>query len=442
MSKFFVWMLAAAFLIPFPAVAAETIHTHSLPNGLKILLVEEPKAPVVTVQVWYRAGSRNEITGKTGLAHLTEHMMFKGTPKYGKGEFSRIVAKNGGTENAFTGKDFTAYFESLSSDRLGLALELEADRMTNLLLDAKEFQLERDVVKEERRLRTEDDPQSLVVEALYAAAFMAHPYQSPVIGWMSDLNQLERKDAVAFYKRFYVPNNAVLVIVGDIDPKKTLQKIQATFGKVPKGFPAPPFRIVEPEPSGERRIVIKKEAQLPFIIAGYRTPNYDHPDHYALSVLTNILTSGKSSRLYRALVYDKKLALDTGGDYESLSADPDLLYVYGVPPPGVSLHLLEEALFAELERLKTEPVGERELQKAKNQIEAGFIMGRDSNFYRAMQIGTAEAVGAGYAYQESYVENIRKITAEDLMRVAQTYLTEDRRTVGILIPQPGRTDPQ
>lgn len=436
MPLLFCLLLASFLFLPIAPAQARTIQTQTLANGLKVILVEEHKAPVVTIQVWYRAGSRNEVTGRTGLAHLTEHMMFKGTPKYGKGEFSRRVARLGGTENAFTGKDYTAYFENLSADQVGPALHLEADRMTNLLLDPNEFQLEREVVKEERRLRTDDDPQSLVVEYLYATAFLVHPYHAPIIGWMTDLNNLERNDVTAFYKRFYSPNNAILVIVGDIDPKKLLPKIQQTFGKVPKGFPVPSFHMTEPEQNGERRFVIKKEAQLPFVFAGYPVPNFSHPDNYALGVLANILFSGKSSRLYRSLVYEKKLALDIGGEYPNLSANPDLFYIYGVPQPGRTADELEKALYAEIEKLKTEPVTDPELQKAKNQIEAGFIMGQDSNFYRAMQIGIAEAVDAGYAYQESYVENIQKVTKEDLSRAARTYLIEDRRTVGILIPQP------
>ncbi|HTN43174.1 MAG TPA: pitrilysin family protein [Nitrospiria bacterium] len=428
----FTWLL---FFSSSPALARE-IQTRTLENGLKVILVEEHKAPVVTIQIWYRAGSRNEVTGKTGLAHLTEHMMFKGTPKYGKGEFSRMIAKVGGTENAFTSKDYTAYFENLSADQIGLALNLESDRMTNLLLDTKEFQLEREVVKEERRLRTDDDPQSLVVEYLYAMAYLVHPYHAPTLGWMTDLDSLVRNDVTAFYKRYYSTNNAILVVVGDINPEQLFPKIQQTFGRVPKGFPVPPFHIVEPEQSGERRFVIKKEAQLPFVFAGYPVPNFSHPDNYALGVLANILFSGKSSRLYRSLVYEQKLALDVGGEYPNLSANPDLFYLYGIPPPGKNADDLEKGIYAEIRKVSTEPISDQELQKAKNQIEAGFIMGQDSNFFQAMQIGSAEAVGAGYGYQESYVENIRKVTKEDVMRVAKTYLIEDHRTVGILIPQP------
>ncbi|HEY5647946.1 MAG TPA: pitrilysin family protein [Nitrospiria bacterium] len=433
MSKRFLLLILFIVLIPLPA-PADSVETHVLRNGLKVILVEEHKAPVVTIQVWYRAGSRNEVTGKTGLAHLTEHMMFKGTRKFGKGEFSRIIARNGGTENAFTGQDYTAYFENLSSDRIDLALELEADRMVNLLLNPKEFALEREVVKEERRLRTDDDPQSLVVEQLYATAFQVHPYHSPIIGWMTDLNHLEQKDAAAFYRRYYSPSNATLVVVGDMEPKRVLQKIEQTFGRLPKRKPVPDLTIVEPEQTGERRFIVKKEARLPMFLAGYRVPNFRHPDNYPLTVLSKILGAGKSSRLYRNLVHENPVALDVGGDYSHLSADPELFYIYGVPLPGRTPVEIEEALFGEIERLKTEPVTERELQKAINQIQAAFIMDQDSNFYRAMKIGMAETIGAGLPFQQAYVKHIETVTAEDILRGARTYLREENRTVGVLMP--------
>lgn len=430
----YLWITVALIFILLPA--AQALETHTLPNGLKVILLEEHKAPVATLQVWYKVGSRNEMTGKTGLAHLTEHMMFKGTKKYGKGEYSRIIAKIGGTENAFTGTDYTTYFINIASDQINLALELESDRMVNLTIDPKEFELEREVVKEERRLRTEDDPQSLVVENLFATAFRVHPYHSPIIGWMTDLNNLTRNDAYHFYKKYYVPNNATLVIVGDIHSKTLLPQIKNTFGKVPPGRDPPPIHIREPAQMGERRFEIKKEAHLPFVFAGYHVPNYQHADSYALSVLANILSAGKSSRIYKNLVYEQKLALGAGGYYDQLSIDSKLFYFYGIPLPGIKTSQLEETLFEEVERLKQDPVNERELQKVKNQIAASFMMGLDSNFFRAMQLGRAETVGAGYEYPESYVDEIQKVTPEDILRVAKTYLVNDHRSVGILIPLP------
>lgn len=427
------FLLLFFLLVPVFGQAAK-IEEVILPNGLKVILLEEHKAPVVTFQVWYKVGSRNEITGKTGLSHLLEHMMFKGTPKYGKGEFSRIVAKNGGTENAFTGNDYTAYFENFASDRIELSLELESDRMQNLIIDPKEFQLEAEVVKEERRTRTDDDPYSFLIEKLYAIAFLVHPYHAPVIGWMSDLDHLTRDDAFDYYKRYYQPNNATIVVVGDFDTKALLPKIKTAFEKIPKG-PAPP-KYIPPEPPqlGERRTVVKREAQLPFVFTTFHTPNYKSPDTYALTVLANILSSGKSSRLYRGLVYQQQIALDAGGHYDGLTADPELFYVYATARPQVSPEEIEEALTDEISRLQTEPVSNQELQKAKNQIEAEFILGSDSNFYRAMRIGTAETVGAGHEYVTRFVDNIRKVTAQDVLRVARKYLVEDQRSVGTLLP--------
>jgi zinc protease len=437
---FTLFVFFLAFSLPWfsPALPATplNIQEHQLPNGLKIITLEDHKAPVVTFQIWYRVGSRNEITGKTGLAHLNEHMMFKGTSKYGKGEFSKIVAKNGGNENAFTSQDYTGYFEIFSSDRLDLSLELESDRMVNLLVDPKEFLLERDVVKEERRLRTEDDPVSSLVEELYADAFKVHPYHNPVIGWMTDLDRLTREDLYQHYKRYYTPNNAIIVVVGDFDTQTLLKKIEASFGKIPPGPPIPPVQIEEPEPQGEHLFYLKKEAQLPYVIYGYHATNYKDPDQYPLDLLANILSSGKSSRLYQSLIYEKKLALDAGGGYEAIQSDPELFYFYAEVQPGKAVEDVKKALDAEIEKIKQEPVSPTELEKAKNQVEAGFIFGQDSVFNRAMMIGRMETTGAGYHYIEEYLPHIRSVTAEDIQRVARKYFSEDGRTVGVLIPLP------
>ncbi len=408
----------------------------TLPNGLRVILVPEPKAPVATVQVWYRVGSRDEISGKTGLSHLMEHMMFKGTARYGKGAFSRMIAERGGNDNAFTSRDYTAYFENLSSDQIGLALELEADRLTGLVIADEEFALERDVVKEERRLRTDDDPLGTLIEQLYGMAYMAHPYQWPVIGWMNDLERLSADDVRAYYRRQYTPGNAVVVIVGDIDPNATLARIEQLFG--PLTGPPPPDRpaVVEPAQRGERRVTVKKDAQLPAVIVGYHVPNFRHPDAYALTVLAGLLADGPSSRLYRALVYDRQVALDVGGDYTALSADSPLLYLYGLAQAGAPGAEVERALLAEVERLKTGEPSERELTKAKNQIEAQFVLGKDSNFYRAMQIGTAEVVGAGRSYLDAFVANVRTVSGADIVRVANAYLGDGNRTIGVLEPTP------
>ncbi|HZC67799.1 MAG TPA: pitrilysin family protein [Nitrospirales bacterium] len=412
----------------------------TLANGLKVLLVEEHKAPVITVQIWYKVGSRNEVMGRAGLSHMLEHMMFKGTPKYGKGAFSKMIEKNGGNDNAFTSQDYTAYFENLAANKLELTLEMEADRMKGLLLDEKEFQLEREVVKEERRLRVEDVPMAYLVEQMYAQAFMVHPYHWPIIGWFNDLDAMTREDLKAYYDKYYVPNNATLVIVGDVKAETALPVIKKYFEGIPQGsLPAPPS-IVEPVQKGERRIVVKREAQLPFIYFGYKVPNFESPDVHALAVLENILSTGKSARLYDALVYREKLALQVGAGYNELATDPEFFTFYAIVKPGVKIADVEKAVLAEIERLKKEPPTEKELQKAKNQVEARYLFEQDSVFRQAMLLGTAETVGAGWQYIADYVDKLRGVTKEDVHRVARTYLNEDTRTVGILIPLPAKSE--
>lgn len=430
---FILLLLVAVWRAPVQATDTREV---VLANGFKVLLVEVPKAPVVTVQIWYKVGSRDEIMGRAGLSHMLEHMMFKGTPQNPKGTFSRTIRKNGGNDNAFTSQDYTAYFENLAADRVGLGLELEADRLRGLLLDEKEFQLEREVVKEERRLRTEDDPQAYLVESLFAQAFMIHPYHWPIIGWFPGLNAMTREDLKRHYDTYYVPNNATLIVVGDIKADALLPTIKQRFESIPKG-PEPPHRVAaEPEQRGERRIIVKREAQVPFVMAGYRVPNYTDADSYALTVLESLLSHGKSSRLYRSLVYEQKLALAVGAEYSVLQADPELFYCFAVVRPGQKVEDVEQALYRELKRLQTESPTAQELQRAKNQVEASYIFGQDSNFRQAMLLGQAETVGAGWRHVGQFLERLRSVTAEDVQRVAQRYFTEDARTVGILIPVP------
>jgi zinc protease len=404
-----------------------------LPNGLKVLLKEEHKSPVVTFQIWYRVGSRNERLGTTGMSHLLEHMMFKGTKKHGPKTFSQTVQRNGGNDNAFTSKDYTAYFETFAADRIEVSLDLESDRMQNLLIEPKEFASEREVVKEERRMRYEDDPVNTMVEQMMSVAFSAHPYQWPVIGWMADINSITRDDLYKHYRTYYAPNNATIVVVGDFDTKTLLPRIEKYFGAIPQGPTVPTSTAVEPKHLGERRVIVKKQAELPAVFAGYNVPTLKHPDSYALEVLQGILSSGKSSRLYKSLVYEKQLALYAGGDYDNISKDPNLFYIYAGVMPGKTADEVERALYVEIDKLKSEPVADEELQKAKNQIEASFIMGQDSIFYQAMLLGQFETV-ADWNLLQKYVAGIRAVTREDVMRVAKEYFNEDNRTVGILVP--------
>ena len=429
-----IFAAATAFFVATTGFAQTMNVTEKvLPNGLKVLLKEERKAPVVTFQIWYKVGSRNECLGKTGMSHMLEHMMFKGTSKYGPKTFSQTVQRNGGNDNAFTSQDYTAYFENFSADRISISLELESDRLQNLLIDPKEFQSEREVVKEERRMRYEDDPFNSMTEQMMAVAFSAHPYQWPVIGWMADINNITRDDLYAHYRTYYTPNNATIVVVGDFDTKTMLEQIEHYFGNIPRAPAVPKVGAVEPKHHGERRVVLEKQAELAAVLAGYQVPTVKQPDSYALEVLQGVLSAGKSSRLYRSLVYEKQIALYVGGDYDNVSADPNIFTLYAGVMPGKTTDAVEKALYAEIERLKTEAVPDEELQKAKNQIESSFIMGQDSIFYQAMLLGQFETV-AGWRLLEKYVDNIRAVTNEDVMRVAKEYLTEDNRTVGILVP--------
>ena len=377
---------------------------------------------------------RGHGTGRT-FTHA-EHMMFKGTARYPKGSFSRIVRKNGGIDNAFTSQDFTAYFENVAADRVGLALELEADRMQGLILDNSEFQTEREVVKEERRLRSEDDPQGALVEALFAQAFLSHPYHWPVIGWFADLDAMSLEDLQRHYDTFYSPNNATLVVVGDIKAESLLPTIKRLFEPIPRG-PSPKQTLPpEPEQRGERRFLLKREAQVPFVMMGFRVPNYSSEDSYALDILESILSHGKSSRLYQSLVYDQKNSLAVGAEYSVLQTDPGLFYFYSLVNPGAKVEGVEEAIQREIVRLQNEPPSEQELQRAKNQVEAARVFEQDSNFRHAMLMGQAESVGAGWRRIDQFVEHIHAVTAKDIQRVAKQYLTLDNRTVGILIPLP------
>lgn len=421
------------FLCLHAAVYAAVIKEYRLENGLKVLIIEEHKAPVATFQVWYRTGARDEPAGKSGLSHLLEHMMFKGTTKYGPSVFSNTVQKNGGTDNAYTTKDYTVYFELFSSDRIALSIDLEADRMRNLLLEPKEVLSERQVVMEERRLRYEDDPQSSLFEEVAAAAFKVHPYRRPVIGWMSDLGAIERTDLYDYYNANYSPNNAVIIIVGDVNADEIFSKVRSSFEHIPSGPPKKSIVSVEPAQRGEKRVVLQKEAELPFIILTYHTPSFPHEDSYALDILNVILSGGKSSRLYQSIVYEKKIALDVSADYSSFNRDPYLFYFYATVAPGKEIKEVEDALYAEIAKIRKEAPSAREVQKAKNQIESSFIMGQDSIYLQAMKYGIFEMLG-DWRLIDTYLDGIRMVTPQAVMEVAGKYLKEDNLTEGILIP--------
>ncbi|MBL7031658.1 MAG: insulinase family protein, partial [Nitrospira sp.] len=302
-----------------PEQEAGYIHEEVLPNGLKVMAVKDPGAPLAVFQIWYKAGSVYEQVGKTGLSHLLEHMMFKGTKKHGPSEFSKTIKRAGGVDNAGTTKDFTFYYQKLAPDRLHLSIELEADRMRNLIMDPEETLAERDVVMEERRMRYEDDPQNLVYEEVVSAAFKNHPYRWPVIGWMPDLKTITRDDLWKYYRARYMPNNALIVVAGDIDVAALMKKIKKEFGPIPKGDDIEPLNVNEPVQRGERRVYVNKEAELPYVMSAYKAPNVLHEDSYALDVLASILSGGKSARIYRSLIDEQQIALSAGAGYSSFN---------------------------------------------------------------------------------------------------------------------------
>ncbi len=414
---------------------ADRVREKVLGNGLKVLLLEDHKAPVAVFQLWYRVGSRNEQLGKTGLSHLLEHLMFKGTPTVGPEEYSKIIQRNGGNDNAFTADDSTTYFVSLASDRLPVVVDLEADRMHNLTFDEAHFTPEHQVVIEERRLRTDDNPVAALFEMISSAAYSAHPYQWPTIGWMNDMQKATRDDALAYYRTYYVPGNAFVVCVGDFSADRLLETIDKAFAAVPASEAPPTVRAVEPVQQGERRTTLKREAQLPFTAIAYHVPNLRSPDGVVLEVLSAILSGGKSSRLHRQLVYEKRVAREIGTSYELTSVDPGLFVVYAQPMPGKPAKLVEQELLDQLAGLERKPVGDRELAKAKNGLEAGFVRGQDSLFYQALLLGQYE-VAADWRLVDTYLPGIRAVTADDVRRVASTYFTSTNRTVGTLDPLP------
>jgi zinc protease len=427
-------VLIGLLLAPTAPAWAERVLATTLDNGLRVILLEDHRSPIVSFQVWYRVGSRNEQRGATGLAHLLEHMMFKGTPRYGPRQFAALVEQNGGQNNAFTTQDVTAYYVNIAADHLGLVVDLEADRMQNLVLDPKEIDAEREVVIEERRTRTEDDPEGFLGEEVGALAFKAHPYGQPIIGWMADIKRITPEELRAFYRTYYVPNNAIVVAVGAFKAPEALALIRQKFGPIPRR-PVPPVTAVEPPQNGERRVQVSRPAQLPVVYLAYHVPSQQSPDAPALELLSMILSGGRASRIYRHLIQERQLALNAGGDYNYFALDPNLFWFWATPLPPQTPETLEKALLEEMDKLKNEPVTEEELARAKNQIEAAFVFQQDSVHRRATLLARFELIG-GYEQLDTFVQKMRAVTAADVQRVARAYFPEDRKNVGVLLPRP------
>jgi len=437
-------LLAFSFLFTTPlwAAAGTRVYEHTLANGLKVLVKPDHRAPILTSQVWYKVGSSYEHGGITGVSHVLEHMMFKGTQRHGPGELSRIVAENGGEENAFTGADYTAYYQNLASDRLAVSFELESDRMRNLRLDPKAFAKELRVVKEERRTRTDDDPQSLTYERFAAAAFDASPYGNPVIGWGGDLDQLGVDDVRDWYRRWYAPDNATLVVAGDVDPQAVFDLAERYFGPLRAESVAPPRTSVEPEQKGIKRIRVKAPAKEPYLLMGYKTPVLNAADEaaewepYALEMLASVLDGGGSARFSRDLVRGSQIAASAGASYSAFSRLPSLFLFDGIPAKGHSIEDLEQAIRAQIQRVRDEPVDPEELARIRTQLIAGKVYQKDSVFAQAMELGQLETLGLGWQLADEYVERLSAVTPEQVQAVARRYLDDDHLTVAVLDPQP------
>lgn len=419
-----------------------TTTAHTLPNGMLVLLREAHAAPVATCWVWYRVGARNEAAGKTGISHWVEHMLFKGTPRIPKGELDRLIPRNGGYFNGFTSNDFTAYYETLPADRIGLGLEIEADRMVNSLFEPAEVESERTVIISEREGH-ENDPEWWLSEAVMAAAFQLHPYRNEVIGWKSDLLTMTRDDLYQHYQTYYMPNNAVLVLAGDFDGDEVLRTVEGSFGQLPVGLPIPPVRLVEPEQQGERRVTVRRPGPAQYVDVVYHTPHCRSADFPALLVLDAVLSGAKgmgfgggaqtnrSARIYRALV-ETELASYAGSMYRA-TIDPYLFELSATVNQGHSAPEVEAALIAEVERVQHDGVTEAEIAKAIKQARAQIAYSGESVTSQALLLGMWEMLDS-HRRVETLLDEIAAVTAEDVRRVAQAHLTERQRTVGHFIP--------
>ncbi|MDP2196181.1 MAG: pitrilysin family protein [Rhodocyclaceae bacterium] len=418
----------------------ETTFEKTLANGLRVIVKEDRRAPTVVHMVWYRAGAMDEKDGTSGVAHVLEHMMFKGTKTLKPGEFNKRVAEAGGRDNAFTSLDYTAYFQIVPKSALPEMMRLEADRMVNLQLQPEEFAAEIQVVMEERRLRTDDNPQARVYEALNAAAFTAHPYRRPVIGWMDDLKSMTWQDARAWYRAWYAPNNAYVVVAGDVDHREVFRLAEQTYGK--HQARSLPNRKPQNEPlqTGQRRVTVKAPAQLPYILMAWKAPRLKDVDQdrdpYALEVLAALLAGNDAARFPKRLVRGEKIAQSASAWYDATLRGEALFLLAGSAAAGKTVAELEAALKAEIIRIQEEGVTEEELQRVKTQTIAAQVYKRDSLMAQAMEIGFAEATGIHWSDIDKLLEKIRSVTAAEVQAVAKQYFSDDTLTVSVLDPQP------
>ena len=426
--------------LPVLTTQAETkVSEHTLKNGLKVLVKEDHRSPIAISQVWYKVGSSYEPGGITGISHMLEHMMFKGTDKHAAGEFSRIIAENGGEENAFTGQDYTAYFQTMEASRLAVSFELEADRMRHLHLLADELKKELQVVTEERRMRTDDNPQAKMNEQFMALAYSNSPYKHPVIGWPSDIANYTVEDLNAWYQRWYAPNNATLVVVGDVQPNAVFDLAEKYFAELQPSDIKPIKPQTEIEQLGVRKMTVKVPAKLPSVVLGYKVPALKTAENeneaYALEVLAGVLDGGSGARLSTHLVRGKQIAVSAGAGYGLTARLSNLFELEATPAEGKTVVDLEVALKAEVKKLQQDLINDDELQRIKALVLATDIYQKDSGFYQAMEIGTLETAGLGWQKADEYVPKINQVTAEQVREVAKKYLVDDHLTIAYLEPQ-------
>jgi zinc protease len=407
-----------------------------LPNGMVVILHQDKSTPIVHVELWYHVGSKNEKPGRTGFAHFFEHMMFKGSRNVDPEQHTSIVASVGGQANAYTNEDTTVFWQTIPAQYLPLVLWMEADRMASLRIDEQTFRNEREVVKEERRMRIENPPYGLLQELIIANAFEVHPYKHPVIGSMTDLNASTIDDVRDFYKTYYVPNNATLMVVGDFEVETVTNLVNQYFARIPKGAPVPRDIPQEPKHTKEKRVNLEQPWPLPAVVVTYHVPYNGHPDSYPMFVMSKTLSDGQTSRIYRKLVYETGLALTAFGS-SSFLEQPGIFSAVALVNPGKSVDQVEKELIAQFDRLKTEGITERELQRAKNQFARDYIVSRLSIKEKASQLGHAEVIQKDMASADGEFDTFQKVTLEDIKRVASTYFVPEGRMVMRIMPRGG-----
>jgi zinc protease len=430
------WGMLLAFAVGSAQAAVTDV---TLDNGMRVIVQEDHRAPVMVSQVWYRAGSMDEFNGTTGVAHVLEHMMFRGTKTVPPGEFSKRIAAAGGRENAFTSRDHTAYFEQMQKDRLELAIQLESDRMANLVISDELFAKEIQVVMEERRLRTDDQAQSVVYEHLMANAYQAHPYRRPIIGWMDDLQNMTGQDARDWYARWYAPNNATLVVAGDVKADEVIGLAKRYFGPLPAHVLPVRKPQAEPPQIGGKRIVVKAPAQVPYLLMAWHAPTLRDWDKdttpYALQILAGVLSGNDSARLQKSLVKTQQIAVNAGADYDAVARGPGMFMIDATPAQGKSVAALEQAIRLEIQRIQREGISEAELARVKAQVIAADVYQRDSLFYQAMQLGEYVTAGLPPEALVHRVDKLRAVTAMEVQAAAQQWLKDDQLSVAELDPQ-------